>query len=43
MKEKDLYLSPKLEITKFLESDVISTSADNSEWDDGNVDSDGWT
>lgn len=43
VKEKDLYLSPKLEVTNFLESDVISTSGHVTEWDDTNVDSDGWT
>ena len=44
VKEKELYQSPELKITKFLESDVISTSSPSSaEWDDANVDSGGWT
>ena len=43
VKDKDLYQAPNLEVTKFLESDVISTSTTNSEWDDTNVDSAGWT
>ena len=43
VKEKDLYLTPRLEVTKILESDVISTSADVTEWDDTNLDSNGWT
>lgn len=43
VKEKDLYQTPRLEVTKFLESDVISTSAETPEWDDSNTDSKGWT
>ena len=43
VKEKDLYQTPRLEVTKFLESDVISTSTQTPEWDDGNMDSNGWT
>jgi hypothetical protein len=43
VKEKDLYQTPKLEITKYLESDVISTSGLVTEWDDSNVNSNGWT
>ena len=41
VKEKLIYDNPVLEITKFCESDVISTSAPT--WDSGNVDSGGWT
>ena len=41
VKEKILYEIPYLEITNFSDSDVISTSTPN--WDNGNIDSDGWT
>ena len=41
VKEKIIYDNPVLEITKFCESDVISTSV--PDWNDDNMDSNGWT
>ena len=41
VKEKLIYDNPVLEITEFCDSDVISTSV--PDWNDDNMDSNGWT
>ena len=42
-KNKILYEEPRINISLFYETDVSATSGQGSAWDDGNIDSNGWT
>ncbi len=43
IKQKISYEEPRIDISLLYEADVIATSGQDSAWNDGNVDSGGWT